>query len=63
MAALGPQGEAKLLLIVALLLADELEEARSRAPDDAGMNETAVQALADRLSDLAARLASEPAAS
>ena len=63
MEALGPQGEAKLLLIVALLLADELEEARGGTPHAAGMDEAAAQALADRLSALAARLASEPAAS
>ncbi len=63
---LGSQGEAKLLLVVALLLADELEEARGGSPDGAGMagmDDAAVQALADRLSALAARLASEPAAS
>ncbi len=63
MDALGPQGEVKLLLIVALLLADELEEARGGAPNAAGMDDAAVQALADRLSLLATRLASEPTAS
>ncbi len=60
---LGPQGEAKLLLIVALLLADELAEARGAAAGGMGMDDTALQALADRLSALARRLASEPTAS
>ncbi|RMF72837.1 MAG: cell division protein ZapA [Alphaproteobacteria bacterium] len=63
MRTLGPQGEARLLLIVALLLADELEEARSGSPAAAGMDGDAVRALAARLTDLAARLASGAPAS
>ncbi|HMP56313.1 MAG TPA: cell division protein ZapA [Novosphingobium sp.] len=51
MEGLATQGEARMLLFAALLLADDLHEARSR-PDDAAL----LDAVADRLENLASRL-------
>ena len=60
MSGLGNQSEARTLLYAALLLADELHEARQTAssavqPADTDRAE-ALEALADRLEDLAASL-------
>ena len=51
MEGLATQREARTLLFAALLLADDLHEARSRAPDT-----DLLDAVADRLENLAARL-------
>ena len=51
MEGLATQGEARMLLFAALLLADDLHEARSR-PADVGL----LDAVADRLENLAVRL-------
>jgi cell division protein ZapA len=54
---LANQTEARTLLYAALLLADELDEARQGMPAPAGKdNADALEALADRMEDLAARL-------
>ena len=57
---IGPQGEGRLLVAVALLLADELEDARAGA-GVLGADEAA--ALAARIDALADRLASAEGAS
>ena len=59
-AALGSLGEARLLLVTALLLADDLKEqsdgkAADPVPADAGIAEAA-ETLAERIEELAARL-------
>jgi cell division protein ZapA len=59
LAGLGNQSEARTLLYAALLLADELHEARSAPPPAAQADEAAAETLeqlAHRLEDLAARL-------
>lgn len=52
------QSEARTLLYAALLLADELHEAKAGTPASAASDDdaTALEALAGRLEDLAARL-------
>lgn len=55
MEGLATQGEARMLLFAALLLADDLHEARNR-PAEAGL----LDAVADRLENLAARLETGP---
>jgi cell division protein ZapA len=59
MPGLATQSEGRTLLFAALLLADELEEARGGGPAPAstsGADGEALEALASRLEDLAARL-------
>jgi len=57
---LGGQGEARTLLFAALLLADEVHEARSgrapAAPADEGRAAETLERLAERLENLAERL-------
>jgi cell division protein ZapA len=50
------QTEARTLLYAALLLADELDEVRDGAPAPTDDGAEALEALASRLEDLAARL-------
>lgn len=56
MPGLAHQSEARTLLYAALLLADELHEARLGAPVSADDSSADLEALAARLEDLAARL-------
>jgi cell division protein ZapA len=62
MASVSGQSEARTLLFAALLLADELYEARSgdvrAGPTDDGQTADALERLAERLEDLAERLES-----
>lgn len=58
-AAVGQVGDARLLVMLSLLLLDELEEARGGAPVPAGDNDAAAAAienLAARMESLAERL-------
>lgn len=56
MEGLATQGEARMLLFAALLLADDLHEARSRATDRPLPEADLLDAVADRLENLATRL-------
>ena len=53
---LAGQSEARTLLYAALLLADELHEAGGSNPPQASDGAEALEAVAERLEDLAARL-------
>lgn len=58
--AAGGLNTERAMLFVALMLADDLDEALSRPPEGAAVSETALARIADRLESLAATLEQSP---
>ena len=65
--AIGGRGQVvageRAMLFVALMLADDLDESRHRAPEGAAVSESALATIADRLDALADALEQSPTAS
>jgi cell division protein ZapA len=59
--AAGGMGAERTMLFVALMLADDLDEAETRPPEGAALSETALARIADRLESLADALENKPA--
>ncbi|TPG12412.1 cell division protein ZapA [Sphingomonas oligophenolica] len=58
--AAGAAGSERAMLFVALMLADDLDEAANRAPVGAAVSESALARIADRLEALAEALEHSP---